>query len=217
MDQKERNITLFKNQLIKTIDSRLAFGKKLIEAELKSSPFDIIIKPIVNTFYDFYSKDARRGILNQIEIIIKCGNLIISKGEIQEIFNAEVENMFPEYLKGDQLSGMSKKNHKNYPKLKAVLREVFISQIKESIILFEVKEDVNDYNGLIRAAFKTREDAYRTLITQLNSYDECLRIIEKDLSILTFPTGKQRIFNVLKRGSEESNRDFIKNLDEIYY
>ena len=216
MDHVDRNIYLFKKQLIETIDNRIMFGKKLIELELKSSPFDIIIKPIVNTFYEFYSKDARKGILKQIEIIIKCGNKFIEKEDNEDIFNAEVEKMFPEYLEGDQLSSMCKKSHENYPKLKAVLKNVFISQIKESIILFKVKEDIDDYNGLIRAAFKTKEEACRTLITQLDSYDECLRIMEKDLSILTFPTGRRRIFNVLKRGSEESNRDFITNLDEIY-
>lgn len=216
MDHVERNINLFKKQLIETIDNRLAFGKKLIEAELKSSPFDIIVKPIVSTFYEFFSKDARKGILKQIEIIIKCGSQFINKEENIDVFNAEVQKMFPEYLKGDQLSGMCKKSHENYPKLKAVLNEVFISQIKESMILFKVKEELDDYNGLIRAAFKTKEEAYRTLITQLDSYDECLSIMEKNLSILTFPTGRKRIFNVLKRGSEESNKDFIKNLDEIY-
>ena len=216
MDHIERNINLFKKQLIETIDNRLAFGKKLIEEELKTGPFDIFIKPMVNTFYEFYSKDARRGIIKQIEIIIQCGKRFITKEEPEEEFYAEVEKLFPEYLKGDQLSGMCKKNHENYPKLKTVLKEVFISQIKETVILFKVKEDVNDYNGLIRATFKTKEEAYKTLITQLDSYDECLRIMKKDLSILTFPTGRRRIFTVLKRGSEESNRDFIENLDEIY-
>ena len=216
MEHVERNINLFKKQLIETIDNRIAFGKKLIKAELKSSPFDLLLKPIVDTFYEFYSKDARKGIINQIEIIIKCGKLFLENEENQEVFNSEVENMFPTYLKGDQLSGMCKKSHENYPRLKTILKEVFISQIKESMILFKVKEEVDDYNSLIRVAFKTREEAYRTLIKQLNSYDECLRIMEKDLSILTFPAGRRRIFNVLKRGSEESNRDFIRNLDMIY-
>ena len=216
MEHVERNINLFKKQLIETIDNRIAFGKKLIKAELKSSPFDLLLKPIVDTFYEFYSKDARKGIINQIEIIIKCGKLFLENEENQEVFNSEVENIFPTYLKGDQLSGMCKKSHENYPRLKTILKEVFISQIKESMILFKVKEEVDDYNSLIRVAFKTREEAYRTLIKQLNSYDECLRIMEKDLSILTFPAGRRRIFNVLKRGSEESNRDFIRNLDMIY-
>lgn len=216
MEHVERNINLFKKQLIETIDNRIAFGKKLIKAELKSSPFDLLLKPIVDTFYEFYSKDARKGIFNQIEIIIKCGKLFLENEENQEVFNSEVENIFPTYLKGDQLSGMCKKSHENYPRLKTILKEVFISQIKESMILFKVKEEVDDYNSLIRVAFKTREEAYRTLIKQLNSYDECLRIMEKDLSILTFPAGRRRIFNVLKRGSEESNRDFIRNLDMIY-
>ena len=216
MEHVERNINLFKKQLIETIDNRIAFGKKLIKAELKSSPFDLLLKPIVDTFYEFYSKDARKGIINQIEIIIKCGKLFLENEENQEVFNSEVENIFPTYLKGDQLSGMCKKSHENYPRLKTILKEVFISQIKESMILFKVKEEIDDYNSLIRVAFKTREEAYRTLIKQLNSYDECLRIMEKDLSILTFPAGRRRIFNVLKSGSEESNRDFIRNLDMIY-
>jgi len=216
LDHIERNISFFKKQLIETIDNRLAFGKKLIDAELKSSPFDIIIKPIVNAFYDVYSNDARKGIIKQIDIIIKCGKMFIEKEKNEGIFNTEVEKMFPEYLKEDQLSNMCKKSHKNYSQLKAIIKEVFISQIKESIIMFKVNEDIHDYNGLIRAVFKTKEEAYRTLITQLDFYDECLRIMERDLSILTFPTGRRRIFNVLKRGSEESNRDFIKTLDEIY-
>lgn len=211
----ERNIELFKTQLIETINKRIAFGKKLIDDEL-SSPFDIIVKPIVKTFYDFYSKDALKGILRQIEIIIECGKEFINKEENEDSFNNKVDKMFPEYLQGDQLSGMCKKSHENYPQLKALLKEVFISQIQESMILFKVLDEVNDYNSLIRAAFKTREVAYKTLITQLDSYDECLRMIGKDLSILTFPTAKKRIFNVLKRGSEVSNKDFIIKLDEIY-
>ena len=84
MNHVERNIYLFKNQLIKTIDDRIAFGKKIIEAELSSSPFDIIVKPVVNTFYEFYSKDARKGIIKQIEIIIKCANRFIQKEENEE-------------------------------------------------------------------------------------------------------------------------------------
>jgi hypothetical protein len=216
VDHVERNINLFKNQLIETIDSRIGIGKKLIEAELKSNLFDVILKPIVNTFYEYFSKDARKGILKQIEIIIKCGTQFLKNEENEEIFISEVEKMFPEYLKGDQLSGMCKKSHKNYSKLKTVLKEVFISQIKESMIMFQVKEEVDDYDSLTRAAFNTKEEAYRTLITQLDSYDECLRIMERDLSILTFPTGRKRIFLILKKGSEESNRDFIRNLDMIY-
>ena len=216
MDQRERNIILFKNQLIKTIDNRIAFGKKLIEAELKSGPFDILVKPIVNAFYEVYSNDARRGILKQIEIILNCGIKFVKREESEGEFNSEVEKMFLEYLKGDQLSGMCKKSHKNYSRLKNVLREVFIFQIKESMILLSVREDVSTYDDLVRAAFKTKEDAYNTLIKQLNSYDECLRIMERDLSILNFPTGRKRIFNVLKKGSLKSNRDFIENLDEVY-
>jgi len=216
MNQLERNSNLFKNQLIETIDSRIAFGKKLIEAELKSNLFDVILKPIVNTFYEFYSKDARKGILKQIELIIKCGKNFLINELNEEIFKSEVDNLFPEYLKGDQFSGMCKKNHKNYSELKTLLKEVFVSEIKESMLLLNIKEDVNDYDSLIRVAFKTKEEAYKTLIIQLNMYDECLRIIEKDLSILTFPTGRKRIFKILKKGQEESNRDFIRNLDVIY-
>ena len=216
MDDVAQNIRLFKDQLINTIKKRIAIGNKLIDDELKSNPFDIIVKPIVHAFYDFYSKDARIGISKQIDIIIGCGAKLINREDNEKIFYDNVEKMFPEYLKGDQLSGMCKKNHKNYPQLKSLLKKVFIHQIKEALILFKVKQEVENYNSLIRAAFKTKEEARKHLITQLDLYDECLRIIERDLSILTFPTARKRIFNVLKKGSEESNKDFISNLDEIY-
>ena len=216
MNLIENKKQIIKDQLLKIVDSRIAYGKKLIEQELTKSLFDIVAKPVVNAFYNYWSKEARRGILHQINIILKCAQeaLMNNSDEIQ--LKTEANNVFPDYMKGDQLAKMCKKNHKNYKKLSEIIREVFIFQIKESLALLKVEGDFKDYDNLIRAAFKTKDEAYKTLSKQLDSYDGCLRLMGSDLSILTFPTGRKRIYNVLKKGSEESNNQFLRDLEKTY-
>ena len=216
MDYTERNYKLLEKQIIKTIDNKIDFGKKLIDMELSSGIFDVIVKPIVQSFYNFWSNDARKGILQQIKIVLGQAKILLDEQIDDEKFKIENEKAFIEYLKGDQLSRACNKVHENYQELKTILKDVFLFQIKESKLLLSVKTDVDDYNGLIKAAFHTKEDAHDTLTKQLDSYDECMNIIGKDLSILAFPAGRKRIFKVLVKGSEESRKSFLKDLDLTY-
>jgi hypothetical protein len=64
--------------------------------------------------------------------------------------------------------------------------------------------------------FETKDEAYDSLSRQLDFNDEGIRIVEEDPSILTVPTGKKIILKILRKGFEETKRELINRLDEIY-
>ncbi len=214
----DRNYEIFKQELINLMENRLDYGNVLIEKELTVGAFDFIAKPIIKTFYRYWqNNDAKEGTLAQINTILDCGKILAINGTNSEgRFNKVVEENFIEYLKGDQVYRQCSKKHKNFPALKEIVKNTFISQIKEATILLKVKEEVVDYGGLVRAAFKNKEEAYENLVKQLDFTDQCLKIVEKDLSILKLPTGRNILMKTLRKGFEQTRIDFIDNLNNIY-
>lgn len=216
MNYIDRNYEIVKKQFAKTIDHRIAYGKELIDDELSSSLLDVIAKPIVQAFYKSWSKDSRKECLEQVDIVLKSAReLLNNETALDDIF--EENSIFENYLKGDQFAKMSNKKHENYPKLIAILKSVFVSEIKSSAILIQIKDDVKDYNALVRAAFTNKTEAHNALIEQLDFYDQCLNLLKEDLSMLKFPSGKKRIFKVMQVGAQESRKEFLRDLEDIYH
>jgi hypothetical protein len=204
--------------MIDLMNSSLEHGKSLIDSELDTGLLDIIIKPIIKTFYNYWSKnDAKVGTLEQISLTLDCGKRLVNNGLDSTVtLEKLVDENFPKYLKSDQLHHYCHHKHKNFNKVKEIARDSFISQIEESVILLKVKDDVSSYDDLVRSAFKTKEEAYVTLVKQLDFYDESIKIIENDTSILKLPTGKKILIKVLRRGFEETRQNLESNLDNIY-
>ncbi|MBN1802532.1 MAG: hypothetical protein JW891_13555 [Candidatus Lokiarchaeota archaeon] len=218
MDQIDRNYEIFKQELINLMINRLEYGNTLIEKELTVGAFDFIAKPIIKAFYKYWqNNDAKEGTMTQINTILNCGKILVTNGNnSEEHFNEIVEKNFLDYLKGDQVYRQCSNKHKNFPALRDIVKKTFITQIKEAILLLQVKENIVDYGSLVRAAFKNKEEAYGTLVKQLDFTDQCLKIVEKDLSILKLPTGKKLLMKTLRKGFEQTRIDFIDNLNNIY-
>jgi len=200
------------------MNNSLEFGKSLIDSELDTGLLDIIIKPIIKTFYNYWSSnDAKVGTLEQISLTLGCGKKLVSNGLDSTItLDKLVDENFPKYLASDQVGRQCHHKHKNFKQLREIVRETFITQIKESMILLSVKNDVESYDDLVRAAFKTKEEAYATLVKQLNFTDECIKIIEKDTAILKIPTGKKILIKTLRKGFDETRKNLESNINNIY-
>ncbi len=97
-----------------------------------------------------------------------------------------------------------------------LLKSVLITQVEETILFFNVKDEVKDYNELSRAAFKSKEKAYQALKRQLDYNDEGISIVEQDDSILKVPLGKNIILKVLRMGFEMTKENLIEELDTIF-
>ena len=203
--------------MIQQMENSIALGRKLIDTELDTGLLNFIIKPIVKAFYDYWSRnDVREGTLKQIQVSLDSGKELLINGNNEQNFNKIVEESFPKYLDADQASRNCSRSHKNYEKLKQVAKETFINYLKEVVKFLEVREDVEDYGDLCRAAFTKKEIAEQNLMKQLEFTERGIRIIEEDPSILRVPVGKKIVVKTLRRGFERTKAEFIKSLNETY-
>jgi len=219
MNYVERNYKIVEEKMISQTDLSLGYGRELIETELDAGAFNFVIKPIVKAFYKYWSdSNARVGTIKQIQIALDSAKSLVQNGEItQEKFDEVIERNFPSYLENDQTDKQCKKNHKHYIRLKKLTKKSFISQVEECVLFLSIKDDVNNYDELSRAAFKTKEKAYEALKRQLDYNDDGIIIVEEDDSILNVPTGKNIIVSVLRKGFEKTKRALIEELDVIFY
>ena len=199
------------------MEQSLKKGRKLIDTELDTGILNFIVRPVVKAFYDFWAThDARKGTLKQIDITLDAGRKLLLNGNSEERFNNIVEEYFPKYLKGDQVTYQCSRHHKNYEKLKENAKETFINYLEEVRSFLGVKEDVNEYSELARFAFKTKELATKNLMKQLEFTEKGIKIIEEDSTILSLPAGKKIIIKALRKGFEETKKEFLEAIDENY-
>jgi len=217
LEYLDRNYNIIKERMIQQMEKSLSFGRKLIDTELDTGLLNFIVRPVVKAFYDYWAThDARKGTLKQIELTLEAGKKLLLNGNSEENFNNIVEDYFPKYLKGDQVTYQCSKRHKNYEKLKENTKETFINYLKEIRAFLAVEEDVNDYVDLARAAFKSKEKAIKNLTKQLEFTDRSIRIIEEDPTILSLPTGKKIIIRALRKGFEETKKEFFEGINDTY-
>jgi hypothetical protein len=213
----ERNYRIVQERMIQQMDKSLELGKTLIDTELDMGILNFLIRPVVKAFYDYWAQnDARNGTLRQIKITLDSGKELLLKGNSEINFNRIVEENFPKYFKADQTSLQCNKNHKNYQKLKEVSKETFINYLKELRILLNIKEEVEDYGDLCRIAFKNPEEAKNNLMKQIDYTDEGIKIIEEDPSILNIAIGRNLIVKALRKGFEQTKKDFIEAINDTY-
>ncbi|MFW9783071.1 MAG: hypothetical protein ACFFFB_12385 [Candidatus Heimdallarchaeota archaeon] len=217
MNYLDRNYHLIEERMIQQMKNSIILGRKLIDTELDTGLLNFIVKPLVKTFYDYWSNnDVKEGTLKQIKVTLDSGKRLVMNGDSEQNFNKIIEEAFPKYLEADQTSRNCSHSHKNYNKIKNVAKETFINYLKEVVKLLEVQEDVEDYGDLCRVAFQTKEVAEQNLIKQLEFTNKGIEIVEDDPSILKIPVGKRIIVKTLRRGFERTKADFLKSLNETY-
>ncbi len=204
--------------MIEQMRTSLGYGKEIIDTELDLGALNALVKPIVKSFYKYWSdKDAKVGTLEQIRVTLDSAKEFIKNGDnSKERLDKIINRNFHLYLENDQTDKQCKQSHQNYPRLKEVTKKCFITQVEESILLLNIKDDVKDYNELSRVAFKTKEKAYQALKRQLDYNEEGIAIVEQDDSILKVLLGRNTILKVLRMGFELTKKNLIEELDEIF-
>ncbi|MBY9008045.1 MAG: hypothetical protein KGD63_14990 [Candidatus Lokiarchaeota archaeon] len=217
MDYIERNFKIIEEEMIQRMNNALNFGRELIDSELQAGLFNPVLKPLIKTFYDSWSKkNAKVGTLKQIKITLTCGKLLIQNGSGKEKFNDVIEENFQEYLEGDQTYTHCNRKNKNFEKLKDINKKLFSLQVGDVMKMMQTKENIGNYDELTRVVFKTKKDAYDALIKNINYNDEAIALVEKNPSILKIPIGKKIILKLLRKGFEHTKLDLIQYLDIIY-
>ncbi len=217
MDYIERNYHLVQERMIEQMEESLKLGRELIDTELDAGWLNFVVKPILKAFYDYWTQhEARVGTLKQIEITLESGKELLLNGNSEEGLLRIVDKNFPIYLKYDQTTYQCDKKHKNYVELESITKKTFINYVRKVVAFLQVEEEVNDYGDLCRSAFKNKDYAKETLMKQLEYTDKSISLIEKDPSILSVPVGKRIIIKALRKGFEQTRKDFIKSINETY-
>lgn len=218
MNYLDRNYKILERRMIDQMQISLNYGKSLIDSELNVGALNLIVKPIVISFYKYWSdKDAKVGTLEQIKVTLDSAKELVVNGDLsKEKLDKIIVKNFPIYLKNDQTDKQCRQDHKNYLRLKEVTKKCFETQVEESLLFLKVEEDIKDYSELSRAAFKSKENAYQALKRQLDFNDEGISIVEEDDSILKVPMGKNIILKVLRKGFELTKNQLIEELDHIF-
>ncbi len=219
VDYIERNYEIVKRKMIEQMELSLSFGKSLLDTELDAGMLNFVVKPIVKSFYKYWSdKEAKVGTLEQIRITLDTAKAIVKNGKVtKEEYEKLINKNFSIYLENDQTDRQCNKSHNNYEKLKEITKKCFITQVEESIIFLNVKEDVDNYDQLSRVAFNhDKSKAFRALKRQLDYNEAGIEIVEKDNSILKVPTGRNIIVTVLRKGFELTKQKLLEDLDLIF-
>jgi len=218
MNYLDRNYKILERRMIDQMQISLNYGKSLIDSELNVGALNFVVKPIVISFYKYWSdKDAKVGTLEQIKVTLDSAKELVVNGDLsKEKLDKIIVKNFPIYLKNDQTDKQCRQDHKNYLRLKEVTKKCFETQVEESLLFLKVEEDIKDNSDLSRAAFKSKEKAYQALKRQLDFNEEGISIVEEDDSILKVPMGKNIILKVLRKGFELTKNQLIEELDHIF-
>lgn len=203
--------------MVEQMEHSLKLGRKLIDTELDTGMLNFVVKPIIKAFYDYWSQhDARSGTLKQIQVTLNAGKEIVLKGGSEDLFLEVLDKTFAEYLRGDQTHRQCSKRHKNYGRMKEVARDTYLNYLKQVVLLLQVEDEIDEYGDLCTHAFETKDKAKKILLNQLEFTNKAIKIVEEDPSILNIPLGKKVILKALRKGFEESKREFMVAIDETY-
>jgi hypothetical protein len=202
--------------MVDQMEYTFEYGRELIDRELDVGIFDVVVKPIVKSFYkNWVDNEAREGTMKQIKVTLNVAKQLVKNGS-EERFDELIEKNFQEYLSGDQTYMQCDKSHENFDRLKEITKQCFITQVKGAVRFFKIEKNVSDYDELTKVTFDTKEEAYDALSKQLDYNDKGIQIVEEDPSILEIPTGKKTIIKILRKGFEETKERLLNRLDRIY-
>jgi len=217
LDHIERNYKIIREKMIEQMEDSIRLGRTLIDTELDAGIFNFVVRPVIKSFYDYWSKhDARSGTLKQIQVTLETAKEVINDGVTEDSINLIIEKSFPIYLQGDQTFRQSSKRHKNYKRLKEIAKKTYLNYLKQVILLLEVEDNVQDYADLCVHAFSSKEETTKILTKQLDYTDESIRIVEEDLTILNITIGRKIIIKALRKGFELKKKEFINGINDTY-
>ncbi|MHA1671136.1 MAG: hypothetical protein ACTSV5_11260 [Promethearchaeota archaeon] len=217
MDHIERNYKIIREKMIEQMEDSIKLGRTLIDTELDAGILNFVVKPIIKSFYDYWSKhDAISGTLKQIDITLNTAKEALNNSRSEDSINLLMEKTFPSYLEGDQTFRQSSKRHKNYKRLIEIAKKTYLNYLKQVISLLDVKNDVQDYTDLCLHAFTSKEETTKILAKQLDYTDKSIKIVEEDLSILKITIGRRIIIKALRNGFELKKKEFFDGIDDAY-
>jgi hypothetical protein len=211
----DRNVSLVRKRMLEQLEASLHKGGVYINSELEGSS-NILIRPIVRTFYDVSVKPILRdGSRGNLDLVIEIAKEIIL--DPSKDLDALIEKNFHRYLKNDETARFSKKKHRNYPWFVENMKQTFVAQAKQMIQALSCEDpDAKTYDELMISVFQNAENARAALAEQLDCMEKGIEKLQSDPTIMDVPVGRDLITRVLIRGVKDTRAELMSDLDEVF-
>ncbi|MEX2683084.1 MAG: hypothetical protein Q6373_015955 [Candidatus Sigynarchaeota archaeon] len=211
----ERNVRLIRARMLEQLESSLRKGSEYINQELEG-PQNFLIRPAVRGFYDTFVKPILRdGSKGNLELDIECAKEIIldPSKNIEDVIERNVSR----YFKNDSTARFANKRNKNYKWFVENVKNTFRAQVKHMVEVLKCEApDVKNYDELIIATYKTRDNARAALQEQIQNMEMGIQKIQSDPNIMDIAIGKELITRVLVRGMKDTKAELLAGVDEVF-
>jgi len=225
----EKNRRIVKGELVEQMNIGLKHIEKLIGRMYGGVLTGLILNPIAKLIYRIMlSDDIKKKTKKQIDIILECANLFNSrikeienngknknfKAEKERILNEIIDRYFEDYRQNDQSFHHCKKEHKIYPQIEHIMKEVFRARIEPAKQL--LTSYGNNYDELARNAF-TKEEALANVNREFKATAELLELIKNNMDIIDVPSIiRSKIVDIMLKAFEMTKKQLYGRIDEIY-
>lgn len=203
---------IIKEELVKEMDTGLEYIQKCI-GKMYGGIKGWFFNPIAKLIYNVMArKDIRDKAINQIDIVLECAMKYNPKG-----FNLDVlvEEKIEDYLLNDQSFHRCKKNHKKYPVIEGIMKELFKSRIEPAYRLLSSSGIC--YEELTQNAFTEKQAALANLQRELEFSYQVLDVVKKNKSVMKLPSFiRNGVIRIMELGQQYAKERLTERIDEIF-
>ena len=206
----EENAHIVKEELIREMDRGLDYIQKLIN-NMYGGVAGWFLNPIARLIYHIMArKDIREKCIAQIDIVLDCA-MKYDGHNLDQL----VEENFEDYIYNDQSFHHCKKNHKVYPIIEGLMKDLFKSRIEPAHRLLTSKGSC--YEELTQNAFSKKQDALDNLQRELEFSYKVLGVIKKNKNVMKIPSFvRNKIIHIMELGQKYAKERLTERIDEIY-
>ncbi|MHA1267287.1 MAG: hypothetical protein ACTSRS_18765 [Candidatus Helarchaeota archaeon] len=205
-----KHAQIIKEELINEMDKGLDFIQKSI-SKMYGGITGWVFNPIAKLIYNILArKDIRDKAINQIDIVLEC-SMKYDGTNLEEL----IEEYIDDYMCNDQSFHRCKKNHKAYPKIEHLMKELFKSRIEPSYRM--LMSSGSCYEELTQNAYTSKEDALAFLQKELEFSYQVLDVVKENKSVMKIPSFiRNGILRIMEMAQQYAKNRLTERINEIY-
>ncbi len=209
-DSTLEHAELVKEEMINEMDTGLDYIQVCI-GKMYGGFTGWLFNPIAKLIYNILArKDIRDKAINQIDIILECA----MKYDGNNI-DALVDEHIVDYMLNDQSFHRCRKNHKAYPIIEGIMKDLFRSRIKPARRL--LTSSGTCYEELTKNAYAKKQDALDNLQRELEFSYEVIGVVKENKNVMKLPSFvRNGIIRIMELGQIYAKERLTERINEIY-
>jgi hypothetical protein len=207
--QFEKNAVILRRQWIEELEGSIKEIEGLIEEEFYEGIWGFLFNKLLGHLYSlFLSKDIKKKILKQFDLLLEAGREYNSNSE--EV----LQKYFAEYIANDPGYARCKKTHSKSAELRDRIKKSFGLMVKNSNDLLNSCGDC--YDDLLFNAYKTKTEAWRATFDLIKEAEETMEFTIKHKMLKITSLIRNPTIKILRREIEISRTYYSKKLNELF-